>query len=228
MYPMNQASVALLRFARARCLRHLADPLCRPLAGFLTARVREERRHDRWVAADLAALGVPAAPPDPPTALTELVGAQYYLIDKVHPVTVLGYVALLQSDPPSRELLEHARVLSCGSGAVTALAQHAERGQARVEATYALLDKLALSSRQRAAVGLSTLHAAAGVMALFADLASEAPAARQPPVLATDGALELSDAECALFTAMNSAAAGIADAPDVVAHSGDVVGGLFL
>ena len=236
MYPMSQATVSVLRFARARCLRRPGDPLSRALAVFLTRHIGEESRHERWVAADLAALGNGAPATALPSAgLTGLIGAQYHLIEAVHPVAVLGYMAVLQSDPPSRALLDHLLAVTGDSTAVTALSRHAEPGNAPLAATYALLDRLILGGTLRAAVGLSALHTAVGAIALFAELADTAATAGRPAdhpagsaaagELSGGGAVELSADELALLGAVNSAAADLAD---VFAHSADVVGGLFL
>lgn len=235
MYPLNRATVAVLRAARARCLRRPGDPLSRALVVFLTRHIAEERRHDRWVADGLAALGSPAAADALSVAsLASMVGAQYYLIEAVHPVAVLGYMAVLQSDPPSPALLGHLRALTGDTAAVSALSHHAEQGEAPLAATYALLDQMALGERLRAGVGLSALHTAAAAITLFGELASPpgtvaAGLASGPAVLIADqasqDAMALSAAERAVLGAINRA---VTDLADVFAHGADVVGGLFL
>ncbi|MBO3745250.1 hypothetical protein J5X84_04155 [Streptosporangiaceae bacterium NEAU-GS5] len=112
MYPITRSAVPLMRFARRACRRHPADPLSRPLARFLTRHMREERGHDRWIRADVAALGGDPAGLDetlPIAPITALIGGQYALIGGVHPVAVLGCFAILESDPPGDQLLDHIR-----------------------------------------------------------------------------------------------------------------------
>ena len=212
MYPVARAAVPLMRFARRRCLRHPADPLSRPLIAFLTRHIREERGHDRWVRADLAALGQGPAPPSP--AVTGLIGAQYQLIAAVHPVTLLGCIAVLESAPPSQALLDHVRALTDGAPTMT-LARHAVSDADHAKQIFAVLDRLELGARLRAGLGFSALYTVRQAMALFDELAGG-------PIRP---AADLSEGETALLTEIQSAPG---DLPDVMAHSGDIAGGLFL
>lgn len=241
MYPVTRAAVPLMRFARKRCLRRPADPLSRPLAAFLTRHIREERGHDRWAAADLAGLGrdpAEVAGALPSSAVTGLIGAQYQLIAAVHPVTLLGCIAVLESGPPSQVLLEHVRAL-VGDGATVTLARHAVSDARHAQQVFALLDRLELGTRLRASLGFSALHTARQAVALLDELADDTAVARAPgraglsgdvcgpaiPAVEDETAAELSAREAALLAEIDSARAGL---PDVVAHSGDIVGGLFL
>jgi hypothetical protein len=228
MYPMSQATVSLLRFARSHCLARPTDPLSAPLERYFASHIGEERAHDRWVAADLAALGadpVAAGCWPPSMALTDLIGAQYHLVAAVHPVALLGYIAVLQSDTPGSALVEHARALAGNNGAVTALSRHARLGGAPLALTYALLDTLDLPGELRAVVGLSALRTAQRALLLFAEIAGEQPRPGFEAVSWATPAVDMSDPELALLAEINR----LADAlPDVLAHSADIVGGLFL
>lgn len=228
MYPVTRAAVPLLKFARQRCLRHPGDPLSRPLAAFLTRHIRAERGHDRWVRADLAALGTDpdeAARALPSPAVAGLLGAQYQLIASVHPVTLLGCIAILESAPPSQGLIEHVRALA-GDGPTATLTRHAASDARHGDEIFALLDRLRLDARLRAAVGFSALFTARQAVALFDELADgTAVSRREAPVLPSSAAAGLSAAELALVAEIENARGGL---PDVVAHSGDIVGGLFL
>jgi Iron-containing redox enzyme len=228
MYPVTRAAVPLMKFARQRCLRHPADPLSRPLAAFLTRHIREERGHDRWVRADLAALGtdpeeVGRARPSP--AVTGLLGAQYQLVASVHPVTLLGCIAILESAPPSQGLIEHVRTLA-GDGPTATLTRHAASDARHAGEIFTLLDRLRLDGRLRASVGFSALYTARQAVALFDELADDTALARSPGrALPDGGAAGLSAAELALLAEIENARGGV---PEVVAHSGDIAGGLFL
>lgn len=232
MYPVTRAAVPLMKFARQRCLRHPADPLSRPLAAFLTRHIREERGHDRWVRSDLAALG--ADPADagralPSPAVAGLLGAQYQLIASVHPVTLLGSVAILESAPPSQGLIEHVRALA-GDGPTATLTRHAASDARHGDEIFALLDRLRLDARLRASVGFSALFTARQAVALFDELADGTALSRSPGRPFPDGGAglagaALSAAELALVAEIENARGGL---PDVVAHSGDIAGGLFL
>jgi hypothetical protein len=241
MYPVTRAAVPLMRFARRRCLRRPADPLSLPLIAFLTRHIREERGHDRWVGADLAALGsdlAQAALTSP--AVTDLIGAQYQLIAAVHPVTLLGCIAVLESAPPGPGLLDHVRAVA-GSGAIMTMAGHAVSDAFHATQIFAVLDRLELDARLRAWLGFSALHTARQAVALFDELAADVTvswgqvsrtgggaATASAPLAAIGGeaaAADLSEYEAGLLAEIENARDSL---PDVVAHSGDVAGGLFL
>lgn len=232
MYPVTRAAVPLMKFARQRCLRHPADPLSRPLAAFLTRHIREERGHDRWVRSDLAALG---ADPDeavlalPSPAVAGLLGAQYQLIASVHPVTLLGCIAVLESAPPSQGLIEHVRTLA-GDGPTATLTRHAASDARHGGEIFTLLDRLRLDARLRASVGFSALFTARQAVALFDEIADGTALSRGQGRAFPEGGTGhagggLSAAELALVAEIENARGGL---PDVVAHSGDIAGGLFL
>jgi hypothetical protein len=232
MYPVTRAAVPLMKFARQRCLRHPADPLSRPLAAFLTRHIREERGHDRWVRADLAALGTDpeeAGRALPSPAVTGLLGAQYQLVASVHPVTLLGCIAILESSPPSQGLIEHVRTLA-GDGSTATLSRHAVSDARHADEIFALLDRLRLDGRLRASVGFSAFYTARQAVALFDELADDTALARSSVRALPDGGTGLpggglSAAELALLAEIENARGGL---PDVMAHSGDIAGGLFL
>jgi heme oxygenase-like protein len=228
MYPVTRAAVPLMKFARRRCLRHPADPLSRPLAAFLTRHIREERGHDRWVRADLAALGTDPADAGralPSPAVTGLLGAQYQLIASVHPVTLLGCIAILESAPPSQHLIDHVRALA-GDGPTATLTRHAASDARHRDEIFALLDRLRLDARLRASVGFSALFTARQAVALFDELADgTAQSRREVQVFPASATAGLSAVELALVAGIENARGGL---PDVVAHSGDIAGGLFL
>ncbi len=239
MYPVARAAVPLLRFARRQCLQHPGDKLNGPLVGFFTQHVREERGHDRWVIADLTALGqdpsrATGALPTP--AITDLLGAQYQLIADVHPVALLGCLAVLEGNPPADQLLEHIRAATGRQDVTAALSGHSASDAAHGQAVFALLDRLTLEPRLRALVGFSALHTASKAIALFAELASVEPAAGSPAdEIAVHRAEAIADARARFPGLSDGEAAVLADIEqfqagraDVVAHSGDVAGGLFL
>jgi hypothetical protein len=65
--------------------------------------LREEWGHARWLAEDLASVGVDVMKTEIPKLATELVGVVYYLIFHVHPAALLGYQHLLESWPFTAE-----------------------------------------------------------------------------------------------------------------------------
>jgi Iron-containing redox enzyme len=85
------------------------DPLAVPLAAYLEEHVEEEVGHDEKLLDDLELVGVDratAVAQMPSPTVAALVGAQYYWIVHHHPVTFLGFVALMEGYPPTPELIE--------------------------------------------------------------------------------------------------------------------------
>jgi hypothetical protein len=104
IHSIIRASVPLMEAARDRALLLAAhDPLAASLVDYLSQHVNEERHHDDWLLDDLEELGVSrdsvwSRMPSPTVA--NLVGAQYYWIFHHHPVALLGYIAVLEGNPP--------------------------------------------------------------------------------------------------------------------------------
>ena len=81
------------------------------LAEYYRSHLDEERDHVQWVREDLASVdvNVPAELPD--SSAIGMAGSQYYLLKHAHPAALLGYMAVLEGDPTSVEVvdyLEHA------------------------------------------------------------------------------------------------------------------------
>lgn len=231
MYPVTRSAIPLMKLARRSCLRRVTDPLSRPVIGFLTRHIREERGHDRWIAADLAALGgdpAQLARTLPSRAVARLIGTQYQLITAVHPVALLGCIAVLEGEPPSEELLAHVHALTGADGAVLTLSGHAVSDVSHAQQIFALLDRLELGPWLRAVVGYSALHTACQAAALFDELAGEAGRSSAAGLVRITGGVDpagLSEGENALLADVEQMLSML---PDVVAHSGEIAGGLFL
>jgi hypothetical protein len=175
MHGVIRASVPLMEFAASRC-NELAgtDPVAVLLRPYLIRHVAEERGHDDWLLADLAALGcdctrVPAE--QPPPAVARLVGPQYYWIQHHHPVTLLGYIAAMESNAPAVSLADWI-VTRTGApaSAVRTIREHAELDSGHTEVLFDLLDTLPLSAAQARAVAISGLYTVDALIALFADI----------------------------------------------------------
>jgi hypothetical protein len=167
MYDILRASVPLMELASDLCLaRASKDPTAAPLRAYLRQHIDEERGHDDWLSADLAALGPePSArssrPPAPVVA--RLVGAQYYWLQHHHPVALLGYIAVLEANAPAPRL---ARYLTTVAGipetASRTVAAHAALDPGHSAEVFALCDALRLTAQHVDTVtlsGLTTAHA---------------------------------------------------------------------
>jgi hypothetical protein len=170
-----RASVPLMETALRRA-EELAgsDGVGGTLGPYLTGHIAEERDHDEWLLQDLESLGVSRSIvlPRPPSAtVAGLVGAQYYWILHYHPVALLGYMAVLESYPPSRDGIDDL-VARTGHPrrAFRTLAEHAELDPHHAHELRATIDALALTSEQEALLGLSAMHTVAALAAAFDEI----------------------------------------------------------
>lgn len=177
MHEVVRASVPLLGLALGHCERaDPADQVARRMRDQLPAHIAEELHHDDWLLRDMAVTGL-----DPATAVARppseivarLVGAQYYWINHYHPVCLLGYIAVLESNAPAPRLAGH---LAARTGlppeAFFTLHHHAEVDTGHSAAIFGLLDRLDLDQSQRLAVRTSALHTARALIELFDSLAT--------------------------------------------------------
>lgn len=172
MYPLVKASVPLLERAAERCAE-LDDAPSRRLAAYYTRHAEEERDHDAWLLDDLAALGAaPAAVPPP--VVVELAGAQYYRIEHEHPVTLLGYIAVLEGNAPGPRLADRlTEITGLPDAAFRTLREHAELDGGHLDDLHQVLDELALTPARQTAVSVSALHTAGLLTRLFLSLATD-------------------------------------------------------
>lgn len=182
-YHAIRASVPLLEsaLAAARALGP-GDGVATRLAEYLAHHIEEERGHDDWLARDLARLGVTAealAEDIPSPAIAEMVGAQHYWVRHAHPVSILGYLAVLEGDPPEETIFTEAAVRAdLPEEALSTLCYHARVDKAHWRDLLDLFDELPLSPRHLSLLGLSVLSACKGQEALLRQvLALGAPTA---------------------------------------------------
>jgi hypothetical protein len=172
MHGVIRASVPLMQAAAARCAHVFAvDPVAAPLHEYLRRHIAEEQDHDEWLLEDLAALGgdpatVRAEPPPPMVA--RLVGPQYYWIEHYHPVALLGYMAVLESNAPHARLADHIKAEGrVPEAAVRTVRAHADLDPGHADAIFELLDALPLTGAQASAVTASALSTVEALIALF-------------------------------------------------------------
>jgi hypothetical protein len=158
-----RASVPLMEAALAKARTTAADdPVSAALAPYLEEHIDEERDHDEWLLGDLEVLGrdrreILARPPSPTVAA--LVGAQYYWIFHYHPVTLLGYVSLLEGYPPSTELIQRLIDATGYPGeAFRTMIAHAELDPGHRDELNELLDSLPLTPEQSVALGVGAIQ----------------------------------------------------------------------
>jgi hypothetical protein len=176
MHAVIRASVPLMQAAARQCAMAGGDPVALPLREYLHGHIADERGHDDWIVADLAASGEDPGrciARIPPAEVASLVGAQYYWLEHYHPVTLLGYIAVLEGNPPKPELVDHLMgVTGLPASAFRTLRAHAELDPGHAAAVFALLDELALTADQRRAIDRSALHSLLQATRIMACLAA--------------------------------------------------------
>ncbi|RWP65818.1 MAG: hypothetical protein EOR08_04345 [Mesorhizobium sp.] len=164
LHQIIRASVPLMERARDEALKLPAsDPLRQPLADYLAQHVEEEKDHDEWTLEDLGSIGLSRQEildriPLPTTA--SFVGSQYYWIFHHHPVGLLGYISVLESDPGTSEVYDD---LERRTGLPKALFRtyrmHGELDPEHVKELYDFIDSLPLSDSHTTLIGISAMYA---------------------------------------------------------------------
>ena len=155
-----RASVPLMEAARDRAVVLAGDDaVATAVAGYLERHIREERHHDDWLLADLDVLGVARTHvlgrmPSPTVAA--LVGSQYYWIHHYHPMTLLGYIAVLEGTPPCADHVEGV-IARTGlpRAAFRTILKHAELDPHHRDALNDALDALPLTPDQAGTIAIS-------------------------------------------------------------------------
>jgi len=155
-----RASVPLMEAARA-CADGLAagDSVAAGVARYLAHHSREERHHDDWLLADIAALGVSretVLARMPSATVAALVGSQYYWMYHYHPVVLLGYIAVLEGTPPSATHVAEVMTRTGLPGdAFRTILKHAELDPHHRDGLDRALDALPLTPSHRSTIAIS-------------------------------------------------------------------------
>jgi Iron-containing redox enzyme len=183
LYGSMRASVPLLETAldRARELSP-ADPLAAGLTDYLHRHSEEERGHDEWLLQDLLSVGVDSTQllSRPPSgAVAALIGAQYYWVLHYHPVCILGYLMVIEGDPPSRRSLQDLQSRSgLPPSAFRTMLEHADLDIDHAAELADLLDRLPLSPNHNEALGLSAISTVAGLTRILKEVGDRLAATR--------------------------------------------------
>lgn len=164
MHSIIRSSVSLINGAADAALRRAdRDPVCRKIAEYYRMHALEETHHDDWLLDDLVAMGgdrgeILARMPSAEVA--SLVGAQYYWALHVHPVSLFGYLAVLEGNPSSLKQLEKIRSAhKLPVEGFRTMVKHARLDPHHRDEMFAQLDELPLTEGQSELVALSAFHA---------------------------------------------------------------------
>jgi len=157
-----RASVPLMENALSVARALPTDRVAVLLADYLERHILEEQGHDGWLLDDLEFIGVPREQvlrrvPSPTVAA--LVGSQYYWMQHVHPVGLLGYIAMFECYPPMREDIDRVQaVTGYGPEAFRTMLLHADLDTNHGKDLDDLLDSLPLTEQQRTIMGVSAIN----------------------------------------------------------------------
>lgn len=170
-----RSSVPLMKAAAERCEKMLdSDPVAEGMLAYFQKHIPEETGHDEWVLDDLEVLGYrreDVLKRVPPLSAAELAGSQYYWIKHVHPVALLGFIAVLEGTPPDVEFFEQtADRIGLPRRAFSNLLLHGKLDPQHRDDLDHTLDALPLTERHHTLMGVSAIQ----TVALLTRVASEA------------------------------------------------------
>lgn len=160
MHDVIRASVPLMELALTKCEGQTDQGLM--LDDYYRHHIVEESGHVELVLEDLEDLGVSnqeAMARIPNLTVVAMTGSQYYWLEHVSPLPLLGYIAFLEGAPPTSVTLDAVKaLLPKGSKAYRALAIHAEADPHHSREMDQLLDRLALTPHQARLIGVSAMQ----------------------------------------------------------------------
>jgi hypothetical protein len=171
-----RASVPLMETTLKACCSglHSGDPVLRKFGDYLEHHIVEERGHDNWILDDAEVMGIDRAllrERVPKETAMRIVGSQYYWIHHYHPVAMLGYIAVMEGNPPRTDFIEEvARRTKLPSGAFSSFLLHAKVDPRHRADLDSLLDALPLSQHHHTVIGLSALQTIQYLKAVLTDV----------------------------------------------------------
>lgn len=173
LYSTIRANIPLMRAARD-CARERSanDSVAAALAKYLDQHVTEEMHHDEWLLEDIELLGFSRDAVwrrIPPLDVASLIGAHIYWIQFVHPVAILGYIAVLEGDPtPEAAVLEAVAKSGLPREAFRTILIHSRLDPGHRDDFNAMLDVLPLTQEHSTLIGISAFHTACAMNRIFA------------------------------------------------------------
>ena len=175
VYWIVRASVPLMQTALAEATA-LADHdlVAKALTAYLPEHIDEEMHHDEWLLEDVERLGIDRlviTDRAPSVAIATLVGPQYYWVQHAHPVALMGYIAVLEGNPPAVAAIDR---LVDRTGfppeAFRTLREHGALDPHHFDEFNRTLDALQLSAEQSGLIGASALYTVAAIARVFDDI----------------------------------------------------------
>ncbi len=174
LYHIVCGGLHLMSFAAGRSAMLLDDPAAAITAEYLIQHIAEEKDHAGWLVNDIASLGIDEASVLQSVSspgVVSLLGGQHLRISDAHPVSIFGYLMVLEGSPP---LIEQLDLIQRRTGlpgeAFRCLRSHAEDDPAHLADLNRTLDRLPLTPEQRQQIALSAFHTIDAVASLLDEL----------------------------------------------------------
>lgn len=163
MHGISRAAVPLMEAAvRTAPVLEPDDSIVLPLVDYLQRHIPEERGHADWILEDLEVIGFDRSVilnRVPPAGVATLVGAQYYWIEHVHPIALIGYLAVMETNQPSLDAVDElARTTGFPPEAFRSMRLHARIDVEHRQTLYRAMDSLPIRPWHERLVGMSALH----------------------------------------------------------------------
>ena len=154
--------------------RRESDPVAFRVADYCARHIPEERHHDENVLDDLAVLGISresVARRIPSPTMAALIGAQHYWILNVHPIALLGYLEVLEGEPPVADFLEEViQRTGLPRAAFRTYFQHADVDRKHRDDLHEALDRMPLSQEHASILAISAFQTVELVRRIFEEL----------------------------------------------------------
>jgi hypothetical protein len=187
LHCVMRGGIALMQTAKDRASSVFGDTVASQTATYLEMHIEEEKDHDQWLLNDIETLGIPATEvlqTTPLASVVSLLGAQYFWMLHIHPVTIFGYLIVLEGYPPLTEQLDEIRIRTgLPASAFRCLKSHADDDPDHIETLNRTLDTMPLTPEQAKFLALSAFHTIDAVASVFDELLeSHTPSQKQPNV----------------------------------------------
>ncbi len=174
LHRVMKGGIDLMRIARSRALAMPEDPVAAIVAEYLEQHIVEEQDHDAWLLDDIGTLGISRKEVElttPLASVVSLLGSQYFWALNIHPVTVFGYLIVLEGKPPVSSELETIRKQTGLPGtAFRCLHEHADNDPHHIADLNRTLDAMPLTPEQEKYIALSAFHTIDSVASVFEEL----------------------------------------------------------
>ncbi|HWW23998.1 MAG TPA: iron-containing redox enzyme family protein [Edaphobacter sp.] len=174
LHRVMQNGISLMRTAKDCALLLPNDAVAARTAAYLEMHINEEKDHDQWLLSDIESLGIDSSEvlhATPLPAVVSLLGAQYFWMFHMHPVTIFGYLIVLEGYPPLVHQLEQIkRTTGLPASAFRCLISHAEDDPEHIDTLNRTLDNMPLTPNQSKYLALSAFHTIDSVASVLEEL----------------------------------------------------------